>query len=74
MSPGCLCRIDGAVPHAGGSTVLDWQQGLGIAYKSSAGVDMQLVPIDQGSMFLHGSHYRGKDRIAELRSSTGLPY
>jgi hypothetical protein len=74
MSPGCLCRIDGAVPHAGGSTVLDWQQGLGVAYKSSSGVDMQLVPIDQGMMFLHGNQYHGKDRIAELRDSTGLPY
>ena len=74
MSPGCLCRVDGAVPHAGGSTVLDWQQGLGVVYRHKEDISVQVTPIDEGGMFLHGKYYRGVDRTPELRKATGLPY
>lgn len=72
MSPGCLCRTDGAVPNAGGS-MLDWQQGLGIVYKTESGVSMQTVAIVDGEAVLNGQVLRGEDRIEDLRKATSLP-
>lgn len=74
MSPGCLCRVDGAVPHNAGSSLLDWQQGLGVVYKFGEQLSMQVVPIDRGKMVLHGKTYTGVDHSALLREETGLPF
>ena len=60
------------MPHAGGSA-LDWQQGLGVVYKTAAGVSMQTVPIVDGEAVLNGQVLKGEDRIEDLRKSTGLP-
>lgn len=74
MSPGCLCRVDNAVPHKAGTTQLDWQHGLGVAYASDAGVSMHLIPIDDGCAVVHGRHLVGEERVEELRRATGLPF
>jgi hypothetical protein len=74
MSPGCLCRVDGAVPHNAGSSILDWQQGLGLVYKFGEQLSMQVVPIDKGRMVLHGKTYTGVDHADLLRTETGLPF
>ena len=67
-SPGCLCRIDGAVPSTKGSTdphgrpvnaVEDWQQGLAvISYEEGDNnFDVELVPISRGEAIFRGTYY-----------------
>jgi hypothetical protein len=67
-SPGCLCRIDGAVPSAKSSTdstgrpvnaVENWQQGLGIVhYEPGNGrFAYQAVPIYDGWAMYNGKEY-----------------
>lgn len=74
MSPGCLCRTDGAVPHGAG-TQLDWQQGVGIVwYSESHGTTMQLVPIQQGAAVLNGRLIVGDPGVEDLRRATGYPF
>lgn len=68
FSPGCLCRVDGAVPSVkGGITPNEspvtywenWQQGLGFAwYKESGEFTLQSVPIlDDWAVFM-GQEFR----------------
>jgi hypothetical protein len=69
-TPGCLCRIDGAIPSTKGATDLDgrpiyraedWQQGVAVVdYDMETGVfDYEQVAIRDG----HG-RWRGKDFVA----------
>ena len=74
MSPGCLCRLDGAVPHAAGSSVLNWQQGLGLVHKNQDKLHMHVLPIVDNQIVIHGKAFTGEDRIDELRQSSGLPF
>tara|TARA_B100001094_G_scaffold193314_1_gene187204 strand:+ start:1394 stop:2707 length:1314 start_codon:yes stop_codon:yes gene_type:complete len=74
MSPGCLCRLDGAVPHAKGSSQLDWQQAIGLIWADDLGHSMSMIPIDLGRAMYDGRTFVGKDRTDELREATGLPY
>lgn len=74
MSPGCLCRTDGAVPHGAGQP-LDWQQGIGMVWHSEAqGAHFQLVPIQGGAAVLNGRLLIGEDRVDDLRRATGYPF
>jgi len=73
MSPGCLCRTDGGVPHAGGD-FLDWQQGFGIVYESDGDISIQVVPIDDGSAILHGHKITGDGSKETTMQRTGLPF
>tara|TARA_Y100001949_G_scaffold175259_2_gene184660 strand:+ start:3043 stop:4200 length:1158 start_codon:yes stop_codon:yes gene_type:complete len=70
-SPGCLCRIDGAVPSTKGSTdphgrpvnaVEDWQQGMAVVtYEEGDGnFDVELVPISRGEAIFRGTYYRAR--------------
>lgn len=53
MSPGCFSRLEGPIPKF--SKLVDWQQGMGVAYKPADGpIHMQVMPIHNGRMF-HGS-------------------
>ena len=73
-SPGCLCRTDGAVPHAGGD-YLDWQQGFGIVYEDEDGqTSQQLVPIQNGKAVLYGHTITGDGSAKHAMSRTGLPF
>jgi hypothetical protein len=63
-SPGCLCRVDGAVPSTKGATaqdgkvvssVEDWQQGLAIVdYDQDGNWSHQTVKIDDGRAYYDG--------------------
>ena len=67
ISPGCLCRVDGAVPSVNGSidphgrpkeTWEDWQQGVAvIKYKDSGEFFVNLVQIDEGRTVYEGIEF-----------------
>lgn len=64
VNPGCLCRVDGAVPSVHGARHLDgskatyyedWQNGLAIIrYKDDGEFFVELLQIDNGKTFYHG--------------------
>lgn len=65
-SPGCLSRVDGAVPGYGYSVDnenrmvpkhQDWQNGLIIVTHNPRVHDIDLVHINEGGMTIHGKHY-----------------
>lgn len=70
VSPGCLCRVDGAVPSVNGSTKIDgtpatfyenWQQGLAvISYKKNGDFFTELVQIVDGVAVFRGREFRAK--------------
>lgn len=72
-SPGCLCRTDGAVPHAGGD-FLDWQQGVGVVYSSGDRISVQLVPIEDGVAIFNGYTIRGDGSVETTTKRTGLRF
>lgn len=67
-SPGCLCRIDGAVPSYKGGTMLNlhpvkqyenWQQGIGIVwYKDSGEFTIENVHIMDGWAVWAGNEFK----------------
>lgn len=70
-SPGCLCRIDGAVPSTKGSTDSngraimrpeDWQQGLAVVtfLPGDAPFTVELVPIHEGVAIFRGQEFAAK--------------
>lgn len=69
-SPGCLCRIDGAVPSVAGGVNLsehpvkqyeNWQQGVGIIwYKDNGDFAIENVHIMDGWAVYAGSEFRAK--------------
>jgi hypothetical protein len=69
-SPGCLCRIDGAVPSTRGATdprgvpirrIEDWQQGCAIITVSDDGSwSKELVPITNGNATWRGRTYQSR--------------
>lgn len=71
ISPGCLCRVDGAVPSVNGAIGIDgrpaqefenWQQGIAvIKYKDTGEFFVDLVQIDDGRTV-----YQGKEFQAQL--------
>ena len=71
-SPGCLARIDGAVPSVKGGTDLDgrpirrhedWQQGLAVVDFEAGDGDfhLELVPIREGKARWRGKDYASPD-------------
>lgn len=70
VSPGCLCRVDGAVPSVNGSTKIDgtpakfyenWQQGVAvIMYKDTGEFYTELVQIDNGKAVFRGKEFSSK--------------
>ena len=74
-SPGCLCRTDGAVPHAGGD-FLDWQQGFGIVYQDAETLQTSthIVPIQNGSAVIYGHTITGDGSAETAKKRTGLPF
>ena len=73
ISPGCLCRLDGAVPSfkSGQSfegrplkTFENWQQGIAVVtYKPEGSFHVDLVHIDDGKTL-----YRGQEFISRLET------
>lgn len=70
MTPGCLCRTDGAVPAA--SPRVDWQNGVGLAFLDEQGQEhLHALPIIDGSLFWGGQLIQGRDRTAEIAAACG---
>jgi hypothetical protein len=75
ISPGCLCRIDGAVPSVHGSIGVDgrpaiyhenWQQGVSvITYKPEGSFHVELVHIDEGKTLYQGQEFVSKKLSTE---------
>lgn len=69
INPGCMCRVDGAVPSVKGAVGVngeaaiaweDWQQGLVvIRYKDTGEFFTQLVEINDGVAIYDGQEIRG---------------
>lgn len=70
VSPGCLCRVDGAVPSVNGSTKIDgspetywenWQQGIAVIYYKKTGEFFtDLVQINNGKAVFRGKEFTSK--------------
>lgn len=67
ISPGCLCRVDGAVPSVNGAIGIDgrpaeifenWQNGIAvIKYKDSGEFFVNLIQIDEGRTVYEGLEF-----------------
>lgn len=70
VSPGCLCKVDGAVPSVNGSTKIDgnsaiyhenWQQGVCVVTIDEDGQPYyELVQIDKGVAWFRGNKFTAK--------------
>ena len=70
-SPGCLCRVDGAVP--GVSARPDWQQGVMLAWWDGTHAHIEMVQIVEGRAVWRGDLIEGEDRSAEVGAAIGWP-
>lgn len=66
ISPGCLCRVDGAVPSVNGSTKIDgstakfwenWQQGIAVITVDGENFSTELVQINEGVAWFRGKRF-----------------
>lgn len=73
MSPGCLCRLDDAVPGFAGKPK-NWQQGFGLVHKDDKGVAVTSVPILNGRAILNQKVFVGEDYTSKLSEDTGLKF
>jgi len=69
VSPGCLCRVDGAVPSVNGSTHIDgtsaryyenWQQGITVVTLEGDKPFFELVQINDGVAYFRGQKFTSK--------------
>lgn len=72
FTPGCLCRIDGAVPAV--KARMNWQQGIGVVDFNDTFVAITPVPIEQGVAMYQGKQYKGKDYLSQLKADTGWAF
>lgn len=70
-SPGCGCRIDGAVPGHPGQP--NWQQGVGFAYvdREAGSTTLDMVPIREGRLLMGGTVLVGEDYAEREGTWTG---
>lgn len=70
-SPGCICRLDGAVP--GVNALQNWQQGFGVVRsdRTTGEFDVKLSHIWAGQTFFEGERLVGQDLSAQIRQETG---
>ncbi len=73
MSPGCLCRLDEAVPGFAGKPK-NWQQGFGLVHKDEHGVAVTSIPILAGRAVLNQKVFVGEDYTDKLVEDTGLKF
>lgn len=68
--PGCLCKIDGAVP---GDERPNWQQGIAaISYNDDRYVNIEPIPIQDGSALYRDLVISGEDYTQQLRKDTAF--
>lgn len=63
--PGCVCRIDGAVP--GKSKRQNWQQGLAVVTFAEEGFSIDDVEIREGRALWDGRVLVARERVEDLR-------
>ena len=66
VSPGCACRVDGAVP--GVKDRQNWQQGAAIVDYTDDDHSTALVEIRNGRAICGGEVYEARDRVGDLRA------
>jgi hypothetical protein len=82
FSPGCLCRVDGAVPSVNSGVGSDgrpglhfenWQQGIGIVwYNEETGrFSIEAVHIIEGTALYQGLEFQCNESLAQTRLSNG---
>ena len=72
MQPGCLCRIDGAVP--GISPRPNWQHGVGFGVLDEEGKEhLWAAPIHEGRLYFEGKVYQGEEDRENLAHQLGIP-
>ena len=67
FSPGCLCRIDGAVP---GQKRPNWQQGFAIIHYNDDDCFIDPIMVKDGEAFYQGRKYIGQDYTEQLIEDT----
>ena len=72
MSPGTLCRTDGAVPAA--TPRVDWQQGLGVVTRGPGQTWFEVAQIHDGRLVYGSLRLEGRDRIDDLSLATGVRF
>lgn len=70
-TPGCICRLDGAVP--GVNALQNWQQGFGMirSMRGTGEFDVKLSHIWDGRTLFEGQVLVGEDRVDQIRAETG---
>jgi hypothetical protein len=63
--PGCVCRIDGAVP--GKRKAMNWQQGFALVDVWGDDFTIYDVEVRQGRAVWGGRVYEARDRVEDLR-------
>ena len=72
ISPGCLCRVDGAVPSVNGSTKIsgspavyyeNWQQGIAVITTEGDSFSTELVQIDEGVAWFRGRKFTSQKAV-----------
>jgi hypothetical protein len=72
FSPGCLCRIDGAVP--GSSAQAQWQQGAAVVWYGENTMSVVPVPIHDGRAIYNGAVITAQDYTARMERETGYDW
>jgi hypothetical protein len=72
FSPGCLCRIDGAVP--GSSHGMQWQQGAAVVWYDEESTTIVPIPINAGRACFQGEIIEAFDYQAEMEKETGYEW
>lgn len=64
MSPGCLCRLDGAVPGHSPRTQ-NWQQGIGVGFYDPEGDEHAVYPVSivDGRAVYNGATFEADDEV-----------
>jgi len=65
VSPGCLCRVDGAVP--GRKKRQNWQQGMALVDYAGSHPAAYLIEIREGAAVWDRRALRARDRLDDLR-------
>jgi predicted phosphodiesterase len=73
FSPGALTDHE-EVPHAGGSPVLDWQQGVGLIYTDGENAHCHPIPIHEGRLYHDGFLIEGSAGVPARLQGLGIPF
>lgn len=64
MCPGCLCRVDGAVP--GVKARQNWQQGIGLILYGDGWEEMRVIPINEGRAIYDSTRFSSQVKFKDV--------